>query len=384
MGAELVLLCLAAAAYSAILVNSIRSLALGRGWLDRPNGREGGPAYRPVPRIGGAGICGAIVFSLVICLALDPSHLRVDLLAVLAVTGAGLFLVGGLDDLRGLPAALKAVVLVGAGVVSLTFGVELHLGSSTVLLIAGGMLTVIWFVAVPAAINFVDGLDGLAAGLITLAAVVIALLGAVHGDLTTACAAAVVAAATLGFWHHNRHPARVFMGDGGAMMLGYLLAALSLRLLSTAGPLAFAVAVAALAWPLLDLALAVGRRVRRRALFSSDADHLHHRMARTVGHPVAVARIHRRAAGAAALALLACPPLQPLALGLLALLWGGLALERTSGRMARGGVSLAAAGALAALLLAAETCPTDPEAPRALTAGIMARGTPTAAETGLP
>jgi UDP-GlcNAc:undecaprenyl-phosphate GlcNAc-1-phosphate transferase len=383
------ILCLAAALHSAILVDLIRRAALGRGWLDRPHGRQGGPAYRAVPRIGGAGILGALLLGLAIGAACAPARLDLVALLVMGCVGVMVYAVGAVDDLRGVPAALKLAVLVGAAVASSLFSLrwEWLVGGSAAGAALALALGVAWLVAVPAAINFVDGLDGLAAGLCAVAAVAIAALGAVHGDATTTLIAAVLAAATLGFWHHNSHPARVFMGDGGAMLLGYLLAALSLRLLHTGGPAAFAAAAAALGWPLFDLALATFRRVRRRALFRGDAEHLHHRLASLRGHAGAVAWIHRMAVSLAAAPLLLFDRSMPLAVAALILVWSARWLAGSRMTIPRWLAAGAAAASLG-LLLTAGAPPGAAPTPRATpsTAQLLARGVGSgvASETVMP
>jgi len=391
MELSLPILCLAAAAYSAVLVKFVRSAALGRGWLDRPHGREGGPAYRAVPRIGGAGILGALLFGLTIGAACGPEEIDLTALLAMSCIGVLVYAIGAVDDLRGVPAALKLAVLIGAALASnlllstgwVSLGGDSAPGAAIVL-----ALGVAWLVAVPTAINFVDGLDGLAAGLSTIAAVVIAVLGAIHGDATTTMMAATLAAATVGFWHHNSHPARVFMGDGGAMLLGYLLAALSLRLLYTAGPAAFAAAAAALGWPLVDLAAATVRRIRRRALFRGDADHLHHRLARRRGHAGAVARIHGVAVALAAAPLLLFDRSFPFALAALILVWSARWLGRPPVTVPRWFAAGAAAASLGLMLLAADSptgaAPTRraPHSPARLV--LHAGGSGIASETGMP
>ena len=385
MDLPLPILCLAAALYSAVLVDLIRSAALGRGWLDRPHGRQGGPAYRAVPRIGGAGILGALLLGLAIATASGPARLDLVALLVMACVGVVVYAVGAVDDLRGVPAALKLAVLVGAALASSLLSVKRAVARRRWALALA--LGVAWLVAVPAAINFVDGLDGLAAGLCVVAAVVIAALGALHGDSTTTIIAALLAAATVGFWHHNSHPARVFMGDGGAMLLGYLLAALSLRLLHTAGPAAFAGAAAALAWPLCDLVLATIRRVRRRALFVGDAEHLHHRLARLRGHAGAVAWIHRVAVSLAAAPLLFFDRSMPLALAALILVWSARWLVGLRIAIPRWFAAGAAVASLGLLLLAADSPTRATSTPSAIKAThAMARvgGSGVASETAMP
>ena len=225
-----------------------------------------------------------------------PQHLA-------AVVAGALFIfaVGVIDDLRELSAGRKlAGQVVGAAIVMLS-GVRLGHGHLAVVPSPATVMlavTFVWIVLVTNAINFMDGLDGLAAGIVAITAAAL-FVYSVHliasGRLAHANAASLVAAAAagacVGFLPHNRYPATIFMGDCGALFLGLLVATVSLLLADASstgaagfrlGPLAIPSFI--LGVPLADTGLAIVRRTRGRiSPARADQDHLHHRLIR-LGH----------------------------------------------------------------------------------------------------
>ena len=146
----------------------------------------------------------------------------------------------------------------------------------------GGVLTVIWLVGLMNVVNFSDGVDGLAAGLCAIDGIAFAVIAFDLGVSGAAILAALTAGAALGFLFHNFHPASVFMGDSGANLLGYLLGVVAVvGSLKTPIVIALAVPLVILAVPFLDTGFVVAKRLKyRRAPWSADANHFHHRMAR--------------------------------------------------------------------------------------------------------
>jgi UDP-GlcNAc:undecaprenyl-phosphate/decaprenyl-phosphate GlcNAc-1-phosphate transferase len=144
---------------------------------------------------------------------------------------------------------------------------------------AGVPLTMLWIVAVMNMVNFLDGLDGLAAGVCGIAGVTFAVIALSLGKPTAAAFSAIVLGATLGFLRHNFFPARIFMGDSGAMLLGFSLAAISVEgLLKTAATVALFFPLLVLAVPILDTGFVVARRLKyRQPITAPDRAHLHHR-----------------------------------------------------------------------------------------------------------
>jgi UDP-GlcNAc:undecaprenyl-phosphate GlcNAc-1-phosphate transferase len=149
----------------------------------------------------------------------------------------------------------------------------------------GGLLAVIWLVGIMNMVNFIDGVDGLAAGVCTIDGIAFAIIAfELRGPSSTLAGilAAVTAGAALGFLFHNFHPASVFMGDSGANLLGYLLGVVTIEgTLKTNAVIALIAPLVILAVPFLDTGFVVAKRLKyRRKPWTADANHFHHRMAR--------------------------------------------------------------------------------------------------------
>ncbi len=312
-----------AAVITFLLVGPVRVLALRLGAVAWPRNRD--VHVTPTPRWGGVAMLAGVLAGVGMAYQLPALRLAFDSFEVLGVMAAAILLVGvgALDDKYDLDALTKFAGQTTAAGVLIIFGVQLSVfyvpwggggsGISGSLLILGPdqsvLLTVLLTVALVNAMNFVDGLDGLAAGIGAIAATAIGLfaiglISRVGNDPTAyspALIAVVLAGACLGFLPHNFNPARIFMGDSGSMLIGLLLAAstttASARIsitgadgsdvLALFAPLVVLAAV--LFVPLLDLLLAVVRRTRNgMSPFTPDKMHLHHRMLE-IGHS------HRRA-----------------------------------------------------------------------------------------
>ncbi len=269
-----------------------------------------------MPRLGGLAIGGGIVFALVFGALGDWPGAREVFsfpppLVGLAVAGGLIALVGLLDDvfelgplakLAGQTAAASLAWAAGFRLETIALGpVRWELGAVAL------PATLLWFVAVMNAINLVDGLDGLAASLALLAVLVFGVQAARDGGPIAVAVAWAIGGALVGFLAHNVYPARQFMGSTGSLLLGLLLAALSLGTLRGKVGWDPLVAVPALGVPLLDLVLAFGRRVLRGTNpFRADREHLHHRLLDAgLGQARAVATLAAIQAGFAACALAA-------------------------------------------------------------------------------
>jgi UDP-GlcNAc:undecaprenyl-phosphate GlcNAc-1-phosphate transferase len=143
----------------------------------------------------------------------------------------------------------------------------------------GVSLTVIGIVAVMNMVNFLDGLDGLAAGVCAISALSFCVIDLSRGELNAAVLTAIVFGGCLGFLRHNFYPARIFMGDSGALLLGFTLAAASVQgLLKTAALTALVFPLLVLAIPLIDTSFVVAKRIKQgRPVYLADRTHLHHR-----------------------------------------------------------------------------------------------------------
>ncbi|WP_345421615.1 MraY family glycosyltransferase [Actinomycetospora chlora] len=315
---EYLLVGLSAAVVTYLLTGLIRRLALRWGAIAVPRGRD--VHTIPIPRLGGVGIYLGVLGGVFVASQLPVLRRAFDYsnetLAVL-VAGGVIVVVGALDDRFGLDALTKLAGQATAAGVLVLMGVQwtaVYLpwggtGGSTgsVLLLGqdqGVLITVFLCVLLVNAMNFVDGLDGLAAGIGTIAATAtcafaLGLLGQQNGDVNAyppALIAAVLAGACAGFLPHNFQPARLFMGDSGSMFIGLTLAAATTTAsgrtnystTGATGALALVtplIVVAAVVFvPLLDLLMAVVRRTRAgTSPFAPDKMHLHHRLLE-IGH----------------------------------------------------------------------------------------------------
>ena len=291
---DAVLAFVVAAAIAAALTPLAARLATRIGAVDIP--RERGLAARATPLLGGLAIlaavliCAAIWMPRSIHLPVTPhsggvaSH--VDTLGLMA--GAVLIaLVGMLDDVFELPALVKLLGQVTAAVIAVEAGavvtdVTIPFVGPLQFPNAGGVLTVIWMVALMNMINFSDGVDGLAAGLTAIDGIAFSIIAFNLGVSGAAVLAALTAGAAFGFLVHNFHPASVFMGDAGANLLGYLLGVVAVAgSLKTNAVVALLVPLVILAVPVLDTAFVIAKRLKYgRVPWSADANHFHHRMAR--------------------------------------------------------------------------------------------------------
>jgi UDP-GlcNAc:undecaprenyl-phosphate GlcNAc-1-phosphate transferase len=256
--------------------------------MDQPGVR--GVHQRPIPRLGGVAIFLSAVAPLAALVVLDGAadaasrDVRTHLLALFCAATL-IFLVGLADDLKDVPARLKlwAELLIAGGLclagvrissLALTDQWVLHLGGW------GALLTILWIVGVTNAVNLSDGLDGLAAGICAITAGVLALVALSHGEILIGLVLVALLGSLSGFLLFNFHPARIFMGDGGSLFLGFTLGACSVICVarSEAG-VGLAAAALTLGIPILDtLVSALRRFLEGRSVFSPDRGHFHHRL----------------------------------------------------------------------------------------------------------
>ncbi len=313
---ELALVLLTAAAVTFLATGVVRVLAVRAGAVARPRARD--VHVTPTPRLGGLAMYLGVLAAFGLAAQL-PALTRgfaysSDVKAVLA-GGAVIVVVGAIDDRFGLDALTKLAGQITAAAVMVSLGLSWFLllgpfgpggslATATLDQLQAGLVTVLVTVLLVNAMNFVDGLDGLAAGIGLIAALATAAfsLGLLHdsgGDVTTyppALIAAVLAGVCLGFLPHNFQPARIFMGDSGSMLIGLMLAGASTsasgrvspsssgagEVVALLNPLLVVGAVCFI--PVLDLLLAIVRRTRAGVSpFAPDKMHLHHRLL-SLGH----------------------------------------------------------------------------------------------------
>jgi UDP-GlcNAc:undecaprenyl-phosphate/decaprenyl-phosphate GlcNAc-1-phosphate transferase len=274
---------------STLTVPPLVRLAVQRRLFDFPDrDRHGHPL--PVPRLGGVAVFMGLAVALLLAklvdgLAYGRAPALTDLTLALAVGSAILFALGLYDDVRGVPPVAKIIaqaaaslVVVSAGfsidVISFPPNVEFSLGAWSI------PVTVIWLVGVSNALNLVDGMDGLAGGVSVIGLLVTSGAAIVLGHNDVVWQAAALVGALLGFLRYNRPPAKIFLGDSGSLVVGFILAVLSVKGATTQGGSLFVLApIFALSYPLLDTGIAILRRfLRSEPLSRADGRHIHHQL----------------------------------------------------------------------------------------------------------
>jgi len=267
-----------------LLTPLMRRVALSKGVLDRPNSAHKSHK-QPVPYLGGVAIIIGVVlvsYAALIYSKITWSNfwLATYVLGPAVVMG----LVGLWDDLKSLDPLPRFIGQSISGLIVAVFLVlNNNIGNPTGVTSLDIAITVLWIVGICNSINFFDNLDGGAAGTVAISAITLTYL-AISGDqYFIAALAIVVAGSTLGFLIWNRVPARIYMGDAGALFLGVLIATLTVRFKpSTDNSItSFAIPVLLLAIPILDTTVAVFSRLRRKVSpFQGGKDHLSHRLVR--------------------------------------------------------------------------------------------------------
>lgn len=259
------------------LTPAVGGMARLLGVVDEPGGRR--VNRRAVPRLGGLALFLGFVVPGLAFLELNRDARGLLLGAALATT------VGAIDDFRGLDwwgkllgqgAAAAVPVAFGTWVTRFTFPV---VGVHELPEWVGMPLTVLGIVAIMNMVNFLDGLDGLAAGVAAIAGFTFCVIALSLDKPETALVGAIVFGACLGFLRHNFYPARIFMGDSGALLLGFVLATESVQgLLKTAALATLVLPLLVLAIPIIDTSFVIAKRLKyRQPVWLGDRTHLHHR-----------------------------------------------------------------------------------------------------------
>ncbi|OPX23205.1 MAG: hypothetical protein B1H03_02420 [Planctomycetales bacterium 4484_113] len=249
--------------------------------FDLPGARKVHRGERP--RLGGLAIfVGSFLGILFIATSLEGISLNLQQLIAFLLGAVLFFALGLADDVRGLPAGVKLPLQIVFALGVAVWGVRIDtlFGTVALPLALSLTITVIWIVGIVNAINFIDGLDGLAAGISTIALLAILVISMSRTDYFFALIALVIVAALLGFLPYNFFPARIFLGDGGALLLGYYLATLSiLGFFKQTAIIAFVLPILVLSIPIADTTLAIVRRLLRgQSPARADMKHIHHRL----------------------------------------------------------------------------------------------------------
>jgi UDP-GlcNAc:undecaprenyl-phosphate/decaprenyl-phosphate GlcNAc-1-phosphate transferase len=315
----LLLLALVAGAVASLVISPLVVRVAHRvRCLDHPGGRR--VHTRPVPRLGGVAVFAATVIGLGVAGLAHGSNLAAysGFVGGILVGGAVLFVTGVLDDLRGLSPRTKLLAQLLAATVAYAFGFRIEMVSLGHLTdVSLGWLalpvTLLWIVGVTNAFNLIDGLDGLATGIASVALATVTGVALLMGRPEVAVTAAVLLGALLGFLRYNFNPARIFLGDSGSLFVGFMLAVLSVHGSTKSSTAVLAIVpLLALGLPLADTVLAMARRWLRGVAFSCpDGRHIHHRLLAaglTQRRAVAVLYVVSASLGAVGLLAAFAPP----------------------------------------------------------------------------
>jgi len=281
---QFVILGVAAFALSGLLTGPVRALAIKLGAMDLPN-MDRKTQIEPVPYLGGVAIAISIVsVTYAAIFYSDNSKTTFPLVTYALLPAVLLGLMGLIDDLKGLPpvprllaqtvmAILVAVLLIDRNLEGTPIGNQL----------LNDIINIVWIVAICNSINFFDNLDGGAAGSVAVSTLGIAIIASNQGQELVTALSVVTCGATVGFLLWNKSPAKIYMGDAGALFLGLIVAVLTIRLDPGITPKfnSMAILPMLLAVPILDTCIAVFSRLRRGiSPFTGGKDHLSHRLMR--------------------------------------------------------------------------------------------------------
>ena len=255
----------------------VRLLAFRIGAIDIPTDARR-MHQKPIPRIGGLAIfAGFLIATLVFC---EPTK---QLFAIW-IGGGILVVLGILDDIYRLSAGLKLIVQLCVAGIAVSFDVLIDhitvLGHTVNFGYFAIPITMLWIVGLSNAINLIDGLDGLSCGVSAITSFSIFMVMLITGDYTSALITAILTGSCMGFLPYNRNPAKIFMGDTGALFLGFTLSIISVQgLFKLHTMLSFLVPLSIFALPIFDTLVAIFRRILHgQSPFHPDRGHLHHKL----------------------------------------------------------------------------------------------------------
>ncbi|MFB5266750.1 glycosyltransferase family 4 protein [Paenibacillus enshidis] len=278
---------IAALALALALTPLVKKFAVKVGAVDVPNARK--VHTRIMPRLGGLGIFLAFVLTTLVLLPFIPEGVLtsrdINFITAFLIGGTMIVTIGALDDRFDLNAKLKFLVQIAIACI-VVFGFNIRVdfvdipfmdAYSSLETWISVPLTILWIVGVTNAINLIDGLDGLAAGVSGIAIGTIFVMSMLMGNVPVALLCLVLLGSIIGFLFFNFHPAKIFMGDTGSLFLGFCLAMLSLLGYKQIAVVSFITPLIIIGVPLSDTFFAIVRRkLQKKPIFSPDKGHLHH------------------------------------------------------------------------------------------------------------
>lgn len=272
-----------------VMTPLVKKFAFKVGAIDKPNHRK--VHTRIMPRMGGLAIYIAFVGAFLLLSPFIPDGLltagNMNMIRAMLVGGTMIIIIGAFDDRFELSAKVKLLGQIAAAcVVVFGFGIQIDLLNipfgSTMQPIGDWIsipLTIFWIVGVTNAINLIDGLDGLAAGVSGIAIGTILIMAVIMGNVPIILLSTLLLGGIIGFLFFNFHPAKIFMGDSGSLFLGFCLATLSMISFKQITIVSFVTPLLIIGVPLSDTFFAIIRRlVNKKPIFAPDKGHLHHRL----------------------------------------------------------------------------------------------------------
>ncbi|MBO6086966.1 undecaprenyl/decaprenyl-phosphate alpha-N-acetylglucosaminyl 1-phosphate transferase [bacterium] len=255
------------------------SFSKKEGLVDVPNERK--IHTKPISRIGGVAIWASTMLTF-LCLVFMSYYPSGNLMSGILLGGSLMFLLGLIDDIYGLGAKFKLFIQLSIATLVYLLGVQIN-----VLPFIGNIglfsypITVLWIVGISNAVNFIDGVDGLAGSVITVNAVTLAIIAVsmTPSNPISALIGFILAGSMLAFLTYNFNPAKIFMGDSGALFSGFLLATISVIGVMKAAAIFILLPFLVLAVPIMDITFSSLRRIfKGQSPFVADAEHIHHKL----------------------------------------------------------------------------------------------------------
>lgn len=279
---EALILAILSMVFSLILTPIVRNLAIKVNAVDIPKDNRR-VHKKPIPLLGGI----AIFLSFVIGIIFQKESLNFQEIGI--IIGATIITIGGvLDDIREIRPLYKLLFQLAGTIALIAFGLRINyvtnpFTSSELFLNIGVLsipLTVLWIIGVTNAFNLIDGLDGLSAGIGFISSITLFIIAILNKRYETAIMTAILAGTLLGFIPYNFNPASIFMGDTGSQLIGFLLAAISIKgAIKSAAAFSLAVPILAFGLPIYDTLFAmVRRKINGKPIMQADKGHFHHRL----------------------------------------------------------------------------------------------------------
>ena len=261
------------------LVPLVISFSKREGLVDVPNERK--IHTKPISRIGGVAIWASTMLTF-LCLVFMSYYPSGNLLSGILLGGSLMFLLGLVDDVYNLDAKFKLFLQVSIATLVYLLGVQIDnvpfIGDLGVF---SYPITLLWIVGISNAFNFIDGVDGLAGSVVTVNAVTLAIISVAMTppNHISALIGFILAGSMLAFLTYNFNPAKIFMGDSGALFSGFLLATISIAGVMKAATLAILLPFLVLAVPIMDITFSSLRRIfKGQSPFVADSEHIHHKL----------------------------------------------------------------------------------------------------------